>query len=82
MLDRSRRDRLYPSDATAAESLAKSTRCAEHIDAAERAQSRGDYEAAHEFLTQVLEEAAVSSVPLLLERAQLRYAAVCAVSEH
>jgi hypothetical protein len=81
LLDQSRFDRLYPSDATAAENLAKSTRCAEYINEAERAQSRGDYEAAHEFLTQVLEEAAMSSVPLLLERAQLRCALVCAISE-
>ncbi|TYZ58216.1 hypothetical protein PybrP1_006444 [[Pythium] brassicae (nom. inval.)] len=62
---------LFPTDATAAQSLEKSTQCASYIDEAGKAQSRGDFHSAHGFLTQALEGAAVSSVPLLLERAQL-----------
>jgi uncharacterized protein HemY len=42
-----------------------------YIEEAGRAQSRGDYQSAHAYSTQVLEDTAVSSIPLLLERAQL-----------
>jgi len=63
--------RLYPEDPVATKQLEKSEECATYIDQAERAHSRGDYQSAHEFLTYVLEDSAMSSVPLLLERAQL-----------
>ncbi|KAL4165670.1 hypothetical protein KRP22_014380 [Phytophthora ramorum] len=62
---------LYPTDAAGAEQLDKSRECAAYIDEAERAHSRGDYQSAYTYLTQVLEGSAMSSVPLLLERAQL-----------
>ncbi|TMW59649.1 hypothetical protein Poli38472_004718 [Pythium oligandrum] len=61
----------YPTEASAKQQLEKSSNCAIYIDEAGRAQSRGDYQSAYAYLTQVLEETAVSSVPLLLERAQL-----------
>ncbi|RLN15090.1 hypothetical protein BBJ28_00019108, partial [Nothophytophthora sp. Chile5] len=56
---------------TAAEQLEKSRECAAYLNEAERAHSRGDYQSAHAYLTQVVEGSAISSVPLLLERAQL-----------
>ncbi|KAE9040730.1 hypothetical protein PR003_g5058 [Phytophthora rubi] len=62
---------MYPEDAAGAEQLDKSRECAAYIDEAERAHSRGDYQSAYAYLTQVLEGSAISSVPLLLERAQL-----------
>lgn len=62
---------LYPNDASAKEQLEKSSTCSAYLNQAEYAQSRGDYQSAHTYLTHVLEEAAVSSVSLLLERAQL-----------
>ncbi|GLD97147.1 hypothetical protein PINS_up005830 [Pythium insidiosum] len=62
---------LFPSEASAHDQLQKSNQCALYIDEAGRAQSRGDYQSAHAYLTQVLEETAISSVALLLERAQL-----------
>ncbi|GMF50918.1 unnamed protein product [Phytophthora fragariaefolia] len=62
---------LYPKDTAGAEQLDKSRECAAYIDEAERAHSRGDYQSAYSYLTQVLEGSAISSVPLLLERAQL-----------
>ncbi|KAG1691778.1 hypothetical protein DVH05_026152 [Phytophthora capsici] len=62
---------LYPKDASGAEQLSKSQECAAYIDEAERAHSRGDYQSAYNHLTQVLEGSAMSSMPLLLERAQL-----------
>ncbi|KAF4034265.1 DnaJ domain [Phytophthora infestans] len=62
---------LYPKEATGAEQLDKSKECASNIDEAERAHTRGDYQSAYNYLTQVLEGSAISSVPLLLERAQL-----------
>lgn len=74
--------RLFPADATAAQSLEKSTLCALNIDEAGKAQSRGDFHAAHGFLSQVLDDAAVSSVPLLLERAQLRCVLVACRHPH
>jgi tetratricopeptide (TPR) repeat protein len=60
-----------PAEANAAKQLEKSNQCALYLDEAGRAQSRGDYASAHAYLTQVLEETAVSSVVLLRERAQL-----------
>ncbi|OWZ02752.1 hypothetical protein PHMEG_00025634, partial [Phytophthora megakarya] len=62
---------LYPKDASGPEQLDKSKECATYIDEAEKAHSRGDYQSAYTHLTQVLEGSAISSVPLLLERAQL-----------
>ncbi|RLN52835.1 hypothetical protein BBJ29_004048 [Phytophthora kernoviae] len=62
---------FYPTDAAGAEQLEKSRQCANYIDEAEHAHSRGDYQSAYTYLTQVLEGSAISSVPLLLERAQL-----------
>ncbi|ETI41484.1 hypothetical protein F443_13287 [Phytophthora nicotianae P1569] len=62
---------LYPKDSASAEQLDKSKECASYIDEAERAHSRGDYQSAYNYLSQVLEGSAISSVPLLLERAQL-----------
>ncbi|KAG7378916.1 hypothetical protein PHYPSEUDO_009313 [Phytophthora pseudosyringae] len=62
---------LYPKDTAGAQQLDKSRECAAYLDEAERAHSRGDYQSAYNYLTQVLEGSAISSVPLLLERAQL-----------
>ncbi|CEG42195.1 dnaj subfamily c member 3 protein [Plasmopara halstedii] len=62
---------LYPDQTEGSEQLNKSQECAARIDEAERAHSRGDYQSAYNSLTQVLEGSAISSVPLLLERAQL-----------
>jgi hypothetical protein len=62
---------FFPDDVTAQQQLEKSTQCAQFIDEAGRAQSRGDYHSAHAYLTQVIDETAVSSISLLLERAQL-----------
>ncbi|CAI5746415.1 unnamed protein product [Peronospora destructor] len=62
---------LYPKDTVAIEQLNRSKECVSYIDEAERAHSRGDYQSAYNSLTQVLEGSAISSVPLLLERAQL-----------
>ncbi|TDH66356.1 hypothetical protein CCR75_001717 [Bremia lactucae] len=62
---------LYPKDTAGAEQLHKSQECAAIIDQAERAHSRGEYQSAYNYLTEILESAAMSSVPLLLERAQL-----------
>lgn len=62
---------IFPTDASAQQQLEKSNQCALYIDEAGRAQSRGDYQSAHAYLTQVIDETAVSSVLLLLERAQL-----------
>uniref|UniRef100_M4BVC9 J domain-containing protein n=1 Tax=Hyaloperonospora arabidopsidis (strain Emoy2) TaxID=559515 RepID=M4BVC9_HYAAE len=62
---------LYPKEAGGQEQVRKSQKCAASIDEAERAQSRGDYQSAYTHLTEVLEGSAISSVSLLLERAQL-----------
>ncbi|CAI5739128.1 unnamed protein product [Hyaloperonospora brassicae] len=62
---------LYPKETVGPEQLEKSRKCAASIDEAERAQSRGDFQSAYASLTEVLEGSAISSVPLLLERAQL-----------
>lgn len=53
------------------EQLDKSKECSVYLDEAERAHSRGDYQSAYDSLTHVLEGAAILSIPLLLERAQL-----------
>ncbi|CAI5714937.1 unnamed protein product [Peronospora effusa] len=63
--------RLYPKDTVSIEQLDKSKECASYINEAERAHSRDDYQSAYDSLTLVLEGSAISSVPLLLERAQL-----------
>ncbi|RQM09484.1 hypothetical protein DD237_008079 [Peronospora effusa] len=63
--------RLYPKDTVGIEQLDKSRECVSYINEAERAHSRGDYQSAYDSLTHVLEGSAISSVPLLLERAQL-----------
>ncbi|UIZ24261.1 hypothetical protein KXD40_008054 [Peronospora effusa] len=63
--------RLYPKDTVGIEQLDKSKKCVSYINEAERAHSRGDYQSAYDSLTLVLEGSAISSVPLLLERAQL-----------
>ncbi|CAH0476927.1 unnamed protein product [Peronospora belbahrii] len=70
-LDLEKLIKLYPKDTVAMEQLDKSKECAAYIDKAEIAQSRGDYQSAYDYLTQVLEGSAISSIPLLLERAQL-----------
>ncbi|CAI5714921.1 unnamed protein product [Peronospora effusa] len=62
---------LYPKDTVGIEQLDKSRECVSYITEAERAHSRGDYQSAYDSLTHVLEGSAISSVPLLLERAQL-----------
>ena len=63
--------RLYPKDAVGTEQLDKSKECVSYLDEAEQAHSRGDYQSAYNSLTRVLEGSAISSVALLLERAQL-----------
>ncbi|DAZ98153.1 TPA: hypothetical protein N0F65_005619 [Lagenidium giganteum] len=62
---------LHPGDASAKEQYEKSNECAAYMNQAEQAQSRGDYASAHAYLTKVIEDHAISSVQLLLERAQI-----------
>ncbi|CCI47740.1 unnamed protein product [Albugo candida] len=62
---------LSPDDEAAKESHQKSVRCVDNIDQAERAQSRGDYQSAYNYLSEILDDPTVSSNTLLMERAQL-----------
>lgn len=65
---------LDSSDKTAHENLRKSSECSSLIQEAEAAQSKGDYQKAHDYLNNAIENFAFSSVSLQLERAQLSYA--------
>jgi DnaJ family protein C protein 3 len=61
----------FPQDNASKENYQKSNECTLYLNEAEKAQMRGDYQTAHAYLTKVIEETAVSSITLLLERAQL-----------